>query len=85
MSFDILKYLRVHFLKIDGGIVRDIHENPVSRAKLEAIGRVCSVIGVRSIAQFVESADSLKILTNSGIDFAQGFGVARPHSIDLLQ
>ena len=85
VSFDILKYLRVHFLKIDGGIVRDIHENPVSRAKLEAIGRVCSVIGVRSIAQFVESADSLKILTNSGIDFAQGFGVARPHSIDLLQ
>ena len=85
VSFDILKYLRVHFLKIDGGIVRDIHESPVSRAKLEAIGRVCSVIGVRSIAQFVESADSLKILTNSGIDFAQGFGVARPHSIELLQ
>jgi EAL domain-containing protein (putative c-di-GMP-specific phosphodiesterase class I) len=38
-----------------------------------------------SVAQFVENADSLKILTNSGIDFAQGFGVARPHSIDLLQ
>ncbi len=85
VSFDILKHLRVHFLKIDGGIVRDIHENPVSRAKLEAIGRVCAVIGVRSIAQFVENADSLQMLTDSGIDFAQGFGVARPHSIELLQ
>ncbi len=84
VSFDILKRLHVHFLKIDGGIVRDIQDNAVSRAKVEAIGRVCSVIGVKSIAQFVENADSLKVLADCGIDYAQGFGVARPHSIELL-
>ena len=84
VSFDILKHLRVHFLKIDGGIVRDIQDNAVNRAKIEAISRVCAVIGVRSVAQFVESADVLQILTDCGVDFAQGFGVARPHSIDLL-
>jgi EAL domain-containing protein (putative c-di-GMP-specific phosphodiesterase class I)/PAS domain-containing protein len=84
VSFDILKRLHVHFLKIDGGIVRDIQQNAVNRAKIEAIGRVCSVIGVKSIAQFVEDAESLKVLAECGIDYAQGFGVARPHSIELL-
>jgi len=84
VSFDILKRLHVHFLKIDGSIVRDIQENTVSRAKVEAIGRVCSVIGVKSIAQFVENSGSLKVLADCGIDYAQGFGVARPHSIELL-
>ena len=74
----------MHFLKIDGSIVRDIQENTVSRAKVEAIGRVCSVIGVKSIAQFVENSGSLKVLADCGIDYAQGFGVARPHSIELL-
>ena len=53
-----------------------------SRAKIEAISRVCAVIGVRSVAQFVESAAVLQILTDCGVDFAQGFGVARPHSIE---
>jgi len=85
VSFDMLKRVRVQFLKIDGGMAHDIHDNAVNRAKIKAISRVCSVIGVQTVAQFVESEAALQILTECGVDYAQGFVVARPHSIDLLE
>jgi EAL domain-containing protein (putative c-di-GMP-specific phosphodiesterase class I)/PAS domain-containing protein len=84
-SLDLLKHIRVDFLKIDGSMAHDILDNPVNRAKIKAISRVCSVIGVQTVAQFVESAATLQILTECGVDYAQGFGVARPHAIDLLK
>jgi PAS domain S-box-containing protein len=85
VSFDALKHLPVNFLKIDGSLVRDIENNPVNLAKVNAIGRVSKTLGVRTIAQFVESDDVLKQLANFGIDFAQGFGIAKPRPISEIQ
>ena len=84
VSFDVLKHLPVHFLKIDGSIVRDIGNNPVDLAKIRAISRVSKVIGVRTIAQFVESGEVRDKLAEFGIDYVQGFGIARPQPIDQL-
>lgn len=81
VSFDILKHLPAHFLKIDGSIVRDIENDPVSLAKLKAISRVSKVIGVRTIAQFVESGEMLVRLAEFGVDYAQGFGIDRPQPL----
>jgi EAL domain-containing protein (putative c-di-GMP-specific phosphodiesterase class I)/PAS domain-containing protein len=85
VSFDILKRMPVDFLKIHDGMAHDIEDNPVKRARVKAISRVCSVIGVHTVAQFVESAIVLRILTECGVDYAQGFGIARPQSIDTLK
>ncbi|HUO44683.1 MAG TPA: EAL domain-containing protein [Burkholderiales bacterium] len=84
VSFDALKHLPVHFLKIDGSIIRDIENNPVNLAKVKAINRVSNVIGVQTIAQFVESSAVLKKLAEFGIDYAQGFGIGRPQPIERL-
>jgi PAS domain S-box-containing protein len=84
VSFDLLNHLSVHFLKIDGSILRDIEANPVSFAKIKAIGRVSKVIGVRTVAQFVESTELLPKLGELGIDYAQGYGISRPHPIDEI-
>jgi len=84
VSFDTLNHLAVHFLKIDGSIIRDIEANPVNLAKITAIGRVSKAIGVRTVAQFVESIELLPRLHELGIDYAQGYGISRPQPIDEL-
>lgn len=81
VSFDALKQLPVHYLKIDGNLVRDIECNPVNLAKIKAISRVSKALGVRTIAQFVENDDVLNKLTEFGIDYAQGFGIAKPRPL----
>jgi PAS domain S-box-containing protein len=82
VSFDTLKHLPVHYLQIDGNLVRDLENNPVNLAKIKAISRVGKVLGVRTIAQFVENDDVLKKLADFGIDYAQGFGIAKPCPIE---
>jgi diguanylate cyclase (GGDEF)-like protein/PAS domain S-box-containing protein len=76
-SFGYLKSLPVDFLKIDGSFIRDIAVNPVHRAMVEAIHKVGQVIGVQTIAEFVEDAATLDVINNIGINFAQGHAVGR--------
>ena len=84
VSFDTLNHLPVHFLKIDGSVIRDIDADPVNLAKITAIGRVSKAIGMRTVAQFVESIELLPKLAELGIDYAQGYGISRPHPIDEI-
>ncbi len=84
VSFDLLKHLQVDFVKIDGSVVRRINSDPVSLAKVKAICRVSKVIGIRTIAQFVESTDIFDILSGLGVDYAQGFGISVPRPITQL-
>jgi EAL domain-containing protein (putative c-di-GMP-specific phosphodiesterase class I) len=77
-SFAYLKHLPVDFVKIDGGFVRDMSEDPIDRAMVEAINHIGHVMGKKTIAEFVEDAKTLEILRGIGVDFAQGFGIAKP-------
>jgi EAL domain-containing protein (putative c-di-GMP-specific phosphodiesterase class I) len=83
-SFDVLKKVPVDFLKLDGAMMYDIRNNAINRARVEAVCRVCSVIGIKTVAQFVEDASTLQLLAEFGVDYAQGFGLSKPQSIDLL-
>ncbi len=83
-SFAYLKTLPVDFLKIDGNFVRDLGGDPIDRAMVEAINKVGHVMGIRTIAEFVESAEILEHLRDIGVDFAQGYGIARPEPMDDL-
>jgi len=80
VSFDLIRGFRIDFLKIDGSIIFDILRDPVALAKVVAIGRVAKKIGVKTIAEMVESEESIAKLREVGIDFAQGFGISRPRS-----
>ena len=84
VSFDMLKQLPVDWLKIDGDIVRNMGDGVVNAAKIKAIARVSKVIGMKTIAPFVESNDSRVHLANAGIDYAQGYAIGIPHSIEQL-
>ena len=80
-SFGYLKALPVDFLKIDGSFIRGIAQNPVHRAMVEAIHKVGRVIGIQTIAEFVEDTATLDVVNNIGIDYAQGYAVGREHTL----
>jgi diguanylate cyclase (GGDEF)-like protein/PAS domain S-box-containing protein len=77
-SFAYLKHLPVDFLKIDGGFVKDMADDPIDRAMVEAINSVGHVMGKRTIAEFVDSDRVMAALREIGVDYAQGYGVAKP-------
>jgi diguanylate cyclase (GGDEF)-like protein len=81
-SFAYLKNLPVDFLKIDGNFVRDMARDPIDRAMVTAIHQVGSVMGIRTIAEFVENEDILVALREIGVDYAQGFGMSRPEPLE---
>ncbi|MES1243781.1 MAG: EAL domain-containing protein [Acidobacteriota bacterium] len=76
-SFAYLKNLPVDFLKIDGAFVRDMVGSPVQRALVESIHQIGQVMGIRTIAESVENRQTLDVLKEIGVDYAQGFGIAR--------
>ncbi|WP_442936938.1 sensor domain-containing phosphodiesterase [Nostoc sp.] len=77
-SFAYLKSLPVDYLKIDGSFIRNIVDNPVDNAIVTAITQIGSVMGIQTIAEFVENDAILKRITALGIDYAQGYGIAVP-------
>lgn len=77
-SFAYLKHLPVDFLKIDGGFVKDMADDPIDRAMVEAIHSVGHVMGKQTIAEFVDSDRVIAALRLIGVDYAQGYGIAKP-------
>jgi len=77
-SFAYLKNLEVDYLKIDGMFVKTIVSNKIDRAMVESINHVGHVMGLHNIAEFAESEDIIHMLREIGVDYAQGYGVAKP-------
>jgi diguanylate cyclase (GGDEF)-like protein/PAS domain S-box-containing protein len=80
-SFGYLKNLPVDFLKIDGQFVKDIVDDPIDAAMVKSINEIGHVMGIRTIAEFVENDAILNKLKEIGVDFAQGYGISRPEPL----
>lgn len=78
-SLAYLKHLPVDYLKIDGSFVRNIHRDPVDRAMVESCNHIAHVMGLKTIAEYVENQRILQVLREIGVDYAQGDAVAEPH------
>jgi len=83
-SFNYLKTLPVDYLKIDGSIVRNVVDDPIHRAMVEAINHVGHVMGKQTIAEFVENESIRAELVKLGVDYVQGFGIGKPVQLSTL-
>lgn len=83
-SFAYLKHLPVDYLKIDGGFVKDMVDDPIDCAMVEAINHIGHLMNIETIAEFVENDAILEALRRIGVDYAQGYGVEKPRLGDLL-
>ncbi|HJS92538.1 MAG TPA: EAL domain-containing protein [Steroidobacteraceae bacterium] len=83
-SFMYLKTLPVDYLKIDGQFISHVADDPVDRSMVEAICKVGRALGIETVAECVESQAMLDELSRIGIDYAQGYFLARPEPIERL-
>ncbi len=77
-SFSHLKQLPVNFLKIDGSFVKNMVNDDVDAAMVESINRIGHVLGMETIAEFVENDETILKLREMGVDFAQGYSIGQP-------
>ena len=80
-SFAYLKALPVDYLKIDGSFIKDMDREPTDFAMVQAINTIGHTMGLKTIAEFVESEEILTMLRELGIDYAQGFHLGRPRPL----
>lgn len=77
-SFAYLKNMPVDYLKIDGAFIKDIVDDPIDLAMVSAINQIGHIMGIKTIAEFVENNDILNVLKALHVDYVQGYGIEKP-------
>ncbi len=80
-SFGYLKNLPVDIVKIDGQFVRSMETDPIRRAMVSAINQIGQVMGLQTIAEWVETEATYDMLRDLGVDFVQGFLIHKPEPL----
>jgi len=83
-SFTYLKNLKVDYLKIDGSFVRDMHRNEVDVALVSSMHETSRFLGIKTIAESVETQETLDQLKAIGVNYVQGYLTGRPMHIDQI-
>jgi len=83
-SFSYLKELPADALKIDGHFVRELHAHPANLAIIEAISELARNLGMQTIAEWAEDLPTLEALHEAGIEYVQGYAVARPQAPERM-
>lgn len=77
-SFVYLREMQIDYIKIDGSFIRRLHENPDDQHIVKSIVGVAKGMGVKTVAEFVEKEETIKLLKEYGVDYAQGYAVGKP-------
>lgn len=83
-SYGYLKNLPVNNVKIDGGFVKDMLQDPIDKAMVTSINEVAKAIGMKTVAEYVESKEILIELQNIGVNYAQGYAIAKPKPLSAM-
>ena len=77
-SFSYLKQLPVNYIKIDGSFIRNMAQDPVAKAIVDAISTICHTMDIEAIAEFVETESILSNVKSINLDYIQGYVVGKP-------
>ena len=83
-SFSYLKELPADVLKIDGNFIVNINAHPANVAIVEAIVSLAGNLGMKTIAEWAEDAATVQTLAEIGVDYVQGWAVARSQPPERL-
>ncbi|WP_371824774.1 EAL domain-containing protein [Marinobacter sp. MDS2] len=77
-SFSYLKKLPLSYVKLDGSYILDLEKNPDNQVFVESLTNMVNAFGMKTIAEFVEDAATLKKLHELGVAYAQGYYIGKP-------
>ena len=83
-SLSYLQRLPVDIIKIDRSFLMHLESDARTHSLVDTIVRMSHGLGLRVVAEGIESTEALRIVTEMGCDMAQGFAIARPDSLDRL-
>jgi diguanylate cyclase (GGDEF)-like protein len=83
-SLSYLRDLPVTMLKIDGSFVRDVIRDPRAESMVRAIAQLARTMSLATVAEYVETKEILARVATLGVDYGQGFAIARPIPLDDL-
>ncbi len=83
-SFYYLKHMAFDYVKIDGEFIRNLADSHVNQLVVQAVVDIARGLGKQTIAEFVGDQESLELLKRYGVDYAQGFYLARPQPLGSL-
>jgi len=75
-SFSYLRELDVDYVKIDGSFIGSMHEDELNYALVKAINDVCHILGKQTIAEYVQNEETMVMLKEIGVNYAQGYNIA---------
>jgi len=81
-SYGYLKSLPVDYLKIDGVFVKEMATNPNDYAVVKSISEIGHFMGKKIIAEYVQDDETIQLLQDLGVDYAQGYGIEKPRLLD---
>ena len=82
-SFTYLKHFPASYLKIDMEFVRHVSDDATDQHIIESISGIAHALGKRTIAEGVEDAETLEVLREREVDYAQGYLIGRPAPMTL--
>lgn len=77
-SFEYLKCLPFDLVKIDGSFIKDMHTDPSDQAVIRYIQEISALRNQETVAEYVETADDVDVLTEIGITYGQGYFLGKP-------
>jgi len=81
-SYSYLRSLDVDYLKIDGSFVKHIANDDVAKTMVQSINQVGHTMKLDIIAEYVENQQIVEILREMGVDYGQGYEIAKPRPIE---
>ena len=83
-SFNYIKNFFVDIIKIDGSFVKHIADQAVDKTIVKTINDMAHSLGIKTVAEYVENQDILKVISELGVDYAQGYGIGKPVPLSTL-
>lgn len=80
-SFYYLKHIPFDYVKIDGEFIRNLPESSTDQLILDSIVQMSTGLGKLTIAEFVESQETVEVLKQHGVDYGQGFHLGKPRPV----
>lgn len=82
-SLSLLSDLKPDYVKVDMGIIRNIHDDPFKQSIFKALAYITKQHNIKLLAEGVETKKELNFCISQGVDYAQGFYFAKPTLIPL--
>jgi len=81
-GFTFLKRLPIDYLKIDVEFVSDLASNTASRHVVQAVVALARAFSLQTVGEGVQDAETLTLLRELGVDYAQGYHIATPGPLE---